>query len=153
MKLLKCKSKTEQKKTESRIGYRYSVLLELPYFRSIEMLLIDPMHNLFLGTAKHIPRNLWIGQNSLNPSPHSIIEAQLKNTIVPPGLGRLPVSIESGTFLTADQWKSWTLYFSLYCLGDLLLQPQIECCRKFVLTCRRLVKYTITNDDISIADG
>ena len=153
VKLLKCKSKTEQKKAESRLGCRYSVLLELPYFQPIEMLLIDPMHNLFLGTAKHFARDLWIGQNILDQSALSIIEERLKSTIVPPGLGRLSVSIRSGTFLTADQWKNWTIYFSLYCLGDLLPQPQIECWRRFVLACRRLVKYTITNDDICIADG
>jgi hypothetical protein len=53
VKTLKCSSKTEQRKEESRLGCRYSVLLELPYFHPIEMLLIDPMHNLFLGTTKH----------------------------------------------------------------------------------------------------
>ena len=153
MKLLKCKSKTEQKKAESRLGCRYSVMLELPYFQPIEILLIDPMHNLFLGTAKHFARDLWIGQNILDQNALSIIEKRINSTIVPPGLGRLPVSIRSGTFLTADQWKNWTIYFSLYCLEDLLPQPQIECWRSFVLACRRLVKYTITNDDICIADG
>ena len=44
---------THRNKKESELGCRYSVLLELSYFRPIEMLLIDPMHNLFLGTAKH----------------------------------------------------------------------------------------------------
>ena len=63
VKLLKCKSKTERKKAESPLGCRYSVLLELPYFQPIEMLLIDPMHNLFLGTAKHFARDFWIGRN------------------------------------------------------------------------------------------
>ena len=110
------------------------MLLELPYFQSIEMLLIDPMHNLFLGTAKHFATDLWIGRNIFDQNALSIIEKRINSTIVPPGLGRLPVSIRSGTFLTADQWKNWTIYFSLYCLGDLLPQPQIECWRRFVLS-------------------
>ena len=38
------------------------------------------------------------------------------NTVVPPGLGRLLSSIKPGTFLTADQWKNWTVYFSVYSL-------------------------------------
>ena len=63
--LLKCTSKTEQAKEASHIGCHYSVLLDLPYFRPIEMFLIDPMHNLFLGTAKHFARDLWIGRNIL----------------------------------------------------------------------------------------
>jgi hypothetical protein len=81
------------------------------------------------------------------------IESKLKNTVVPPGLGRLPASIKPGTFLTADQWKNWTLYFSVYCLTDVLPKPQLECWRKFVLACRRLIKHDITCDDISLADG
>ena len=38
---------------ESKAGCRYSELLLLPYFDGPKMLVIDPMHNLFLGSAKH----------------------------------------------------------------------------------------------------
>lgn len=41
-------------KLASELGYRYTVLLELPYYASVEMCIIDPMHNLFLGTAKRV---------------------------------------------------------------------------------------------------
>ena len=41
-----------QTKVEQGCGCRYSVLLELPYFHPILMCIIDPMHNLLLGTAK-----------------------------------------------------------------------------------------------------
>ena len=109
------------------------------YFRPIEMLLIDPMHNLFLGTAKHFARDLWIGRNALDDTTAlAKIEERLRNTIVPTELGRLPVSIQVGNFLTADQWKNWAIYFSMYYLGDLLPRPQLECWRHFVLACRRL---------------
>ena len=95
VKVLKCTSKTEQVKKESRLGCRYSVLLELPYFRPIEMLLIDPMRNLFWGTAKRFVRDIWISRNILDMSALAEVEGRLKNTIVPPGLGRLPTSIKS----------------------------------------------------------
>ena len=36
---------------ENESGCRYSVLLKLPYFDTPRMLIVDPMHNLFLGTA------------------------------------------------------------------------------------------------------
>ena len=151
---LKCTSKTQRTKEESRLGCRYSVLLELSYFHPIEMLPIDPMHNLFLGTAKHFARDIWIGRNIHSQEALSTIETRLKNTIVPPGLGRLlPVSITTGTFLTADQWKNWIIYFSVYCLGDILPRTQLECWRKFGLACRRLVQYSLSSDDITIADG
>ena len=38
---------TSRSKRESEVGCRYSVLLDLKYFHPIEMLLIDPMHNLY----------------------------------------------------------------------------------------------------------
>lgn len=52
-KILKSPNKTQQSKMESKYGCRSSVLLDLPYFDPVRMLLLDPMHNLFLGTAKH----------------------------------------------------------------------------------------------------
>ena len=46
--ILQSKSVSEKSKLESEHGCRYSILLELPYFDHVRMLLIDPMHNLFL---------------------------------------------------------------------------------------------------------
>ena len=82
----------------------------------------------------------------------SKIESRLKKTVVPAGLGRVPVSINHGHFLTADQWKNWTIYFSIFCVGDLISKEKLECWRHFVLACRRLCKFSLTNDDIAIAD-
>jgi len=41
-----------QKDLERESGMRYSILLRLPYFNAPRMCITDPMHNLFLGTAK-----------------------------------------------------------------------------------------------------
>lgn len=49
--LRKCKSKTELSQKESELGCRYSALTELPYFDAPRMLILDPMHNLFLGSG------------------------------------------------------------------------------------------------------
>ena len=51
--------------TELQLGCRYSVLVDLPYFDPIRMLLIDPMHNLYMGTAKHITFDILIGKKQL----------------------------------------------------------------------------------------
>ena len=140
-KVLKCTTKTQRERKEAELGCRFSSLLDLPYFRPIEMLLIDPMHNLFLGTAKHFARDIWIRRNILDASAIAKIETRLRNLIVPVGLGRIPVSINVESFLTADQWKNWTIYFSIYCLQDLLPPPQLECWRHFVLACTRICKF------------
>ena len=57
-KMISCATKTEQEKKESEFGCRYSALLQLPYFNPVKMLTIDPMHNLFLETAKYMMRSL-----------------------------------------------------------------------------------------------
>lgn len=39
-------------------GVRYSELLTLPYFDVIQFHVVDPMHSLFLGIAKHMVK-VW----------------------------------------------------------------------------------------------
>ena len=51
-------TKSERMDTERSSGVRYSCLLELPYFNAPRMCVIDPMHNLLLGTAKRMVE-LW----------------------------------------------------------------------------------------------
>ena len=41
------------RKKESKYGVRYSILLALPYFDPVKLTVVDPMHNLFIGTGKH----------------------------------------------------------------------------------------------------
>ena len=48
----KCNTKSSIAANESASGYRYTKLLELPYFNPTRMLAIDPMHNLYLGNWK-----------------------------------------------------------------------------------------------------
>ena len=52
-KLHQCISKTACLRMEKTLGCRYSSLLDLPYFDAPTMLVIDPMHCLFLGLARH----------------------------------------------------------------------------------------------------
>ena len=63
--------------------------------------------------------------------------------------GRLPSSIDPGTKLTAEQW---IIYFSIFCLHDLLPRDHLECWRHFVLACRLMCKPSLTTDDITVAD-
>ena len=49
----------QREKQESSLGCRYSVLLDLPYFDPVRMCIIDPMHNLYLGSAKRILKWVW----------------------------------------------------------------------------------------------
>lgn len=64
--------KTKQRELESEHGCRYSYLLELPYFDPIRMVIIDPMHNLYLGTAKRV-FNYWVQNDILDKKAITVI--------------------------------------------------------------------------------
>ena len=125
----------------------------IPYFDPVRMLLIDPMHCLFLGIAKHITKKLWIGREVLNGNKLDKIHERLSKVQVPINVGRLPAKIDSGVTYTAEQWMNWTIYFSIYCLHDLLSDDEIECWRHFVLACRRLCKLHVMEEDVTVANG
>ena len=59
------KTKTQLHELEMKLGVRYSILLDLPYFDPVRFSTIDPMHNLLLGTAKYLLRNFPYAYMSL----------------------------------------------------------------------------------------
>ena len=108
-----CKTKTEQAQKESKYGCRYSVLLKLPYFDPPRMLVIDPMHNLFLGSGKHM-LNIWFERNLLSPSQFQQIQECVDSFTVPSDMGRIPRKIETGfSNFTADQFFSIPALFGI----------------------------------------
>jgi len=92
---------------ESEFGCRYSVLTKLPYFDPINMLVIDPMHNLFLGTSKHM-LNLWLQLDLVTKVHFQSLQNIVDSIAVPADVGRIPRKIETGfSGFTADQFKNW----------------------------------------------
>lgn len=63
--LLQCSRKSVLSQMESEVGCHYSILLDLPYFDPVRMAVFDPMHNLFLGSVKHISRDVLLGDRFL----------------------------------------------------------------------------------------
>ncbi len=153
-KTLRCTTKTKRERMESNVGCRYSALLQLPYFDPVKMLILDPMHNMYLGTAKYMVNNVWIARGYLNTVELAIIEERLTSIRVPPtvSFGRLPSSIEPTTKLTAEQWMVWVNHFSIFCLHGLLPPEHIECWRHFVLASRLICKCPLSQEDVTVAD-
>ena len=81
-------------------------MLELEYFDPIRMTILDPMHNLFLGTAKRC-FNLWRDFKIINDEGLGIIQERIESTVCPTDVGKFPQNVASsfGSF-NADQWKS-----------------------------------------------
>ena len=136
--LLRAKTKSEHDRLAKKYGLYYSVLLELSYFDCIRFTVIDPMHNLFLGTGKSMFK-LWMGQGLLKKQEIKIVEKRLKEFDVGTGLGRLPhkISANYGCY-TASQWKNWTLIYLLFVLDGLLPKEHLQCWQAFVLACKFL---------------
>ena len=83
--------------------------------------MIDPMHNLLLGSAKTFT-NIWKLEAGHD---HSHIFATLQKAIddfvVPAAVGRLPRKVESGfANFKAEEWKNWILIYSLVCFKSVL---------------------------------
>ncbi len=154
-KTLDCSSKTARERKESELGCRYSSFLQLPYFNAVRMLVIDPMHNLYLGTAKYIFNRVWLKRGIINTESIKTINQRILYLIVPPEaqFGRLPACMEHSSSLTAEQWMLWVNYYSLYCLYEIISAEQLECWRHFVLASRLLCKHQISPDEIRIADA
>lgn len=152
--ILRTPLKSEKTKLEAKYGCRYSALLDLPYFDPVRMTIIDPLHNLFLGSAKHILKKVWIESNLIPKSKFSDIQTLVDRVTVPPHLGRIPSKIASSfSGFTADQFKNWTNIFSPLVLYDILPEEDYECWKHFILASRILCKSTISNHDIQLADA
>ena len=72
-----CSTPTARAEEESKIGALYSVLLELPYVDIVRFSIIDPMHNLFLGTAKSFFKNILIGRSILTQASLQLLHERI----------------------------------------------------------------------------
>ena len=118
------------------------------------MLVIDPMHNLYLGTGKHILKDIWSDREIIRESKFDEIQDRIDRMVVPPDIGRIPNKIKSGfSKFTADQLKNWIVYFSIIALKGLLDSNDLECWRHFVLACRILSSKVLQLTEIQLADA
>lgn len=130
-----CKTQTDLTAWEAKLGGRYSILMDLPYFKPIQYSVIDPMHNLFLGTGKHM-LEVWVETDILTKKSLLLLGKRMHSFVVPDGVGRLPTNIGS-TFasFTADQWKNWILIYSPILLRGLIGNEHWRCWMLFVTAC------------------
>ena len=149
---MSAKTLAEQKSIERESGCRYSVLLNLPYFNPIRMCIVDPMHNLLLGTAKHM-LSVWTDVGLLSPVHFKEIQTKVDSFVTPQDIGRIPSKIASGfSGFKADQWRNWTIIYSLVCLKTILPYTHYNCWQLFVKACHLLCKRSITLEQLDGVD-
>ena len=94
---------------------RFTQLLELPSLDIIRHHVIDPMNNLFEGSAKLFIK-LLLDRKLVNAD---IVQKRSKLVVSPIIIGHLPLKIESNfSGFTAVQWRNWCLIYSPIVLKD-----------------------------------
>lgn len=151
--LQKCCTQTARELLQTQTGIKYSVLIELSYFDPIRFTIVDPMHNLFLGTAKHTMKNLWLENGVLSKAQMKILQTRIDTIRTPRGIGRIPNKIATSfNGFTAEQWKNWVILYSMFALRGIIPEQHYVCWQTFVLACFYLCRRSITNVDIIKAD-
>ena len=114
--------------------------------------MIDPMHNLFLGTAKRMFQ-LSVEKDLLTKGQLKLIEERINKLDVGTGFGRLPHKIASNHGkCKASQCKNWTIIYSTNALHDLLPNEHLNCWHSFVLACCLLTVPVLSHNDLKKAD-
>ena len=148
------KTSTGRSAVEKQEGSRYTALMRLPYFSCVRCHTIDPMHNLYLGTARYMVKSIWTTE-TYQLLPHNcLLEIQklVDNCEVPSTMGRIPNKIAANfSNFKADQWKQWTVVFSIFALHGVLENRHLNCWRKFVKACTILDASIITKHAVEEA--
>ena len=143
---------TDQQNLEKKYGVRYSELWRLPYFNIVEYHVIDPMHNLLLGTGKYF-MTMWKDSGILTRAQFEDIQQEIDEMKVPANVGRIPYKIASNfSGFTADQWKNWICVYSILCLKQLLPAEHYQCWVLFQDACCSLLQPSLSALQLSIAD-
>lgn len=132
-------------------GYKETVLLQLPYFDTIRMHVIDPLHNLFLGTAKHVFR-MWVDRNILINASLKLTDERARSVNIASDSGRLPHGFASNwTSFTGHEWKLWTVVCLMSVLEGVLPEPHISIWQHFVLAWQVICKSPVSTKQLNTA--
>ena len=146
-------TQSKRHEIEQKYGVRYTELLRLPYFDTIRYVVVDPMHNVLLGTAK-LMVTLWKANGVLSEAQFNTIQSTVDKFITPADVGRIPHKISSQfSSFTADQWKNWTLIYSVIVLKCIIPEVHYECWYVFVEACRLLCSRSISHDGVAKLDS
>ena len=143
---------SKRREIEQVHGVRYTELLRLPYLDTVRFTVVDPIHNILLGSAKLLV-TLWKDSGILSAGNFDTIQSTIDRFTVPAHIGRIPHKIGSQfSSFTADQWKNWTLIYSIIVLKSILPEQEYRCWCIFVDACHLLCSRAITLDGIMKLD-
>ena len=142
------RTKAEQDHISREYGVRWSMLQELPYFDIPKCTVIDPMHNLFLGTAKRMT-DQWMKSGRLNERSLEDMQRLADTVLAPPSHSSMKRKIV-GRFadMKASDWKSWCLIYSPFVLYKILPNDEFMNWMHFVTACRLIARPSLLRSEI-----
>lgn len=141
---------TLRKNAESANGVRFSAFFNLPYFDPIEGHVVDPMHNLLLGTAKRV-FCVWLDKGLLGEKDIDEIDKLADDIGKMTELGRTTKSMKHYKTMKAQEWKNWVLVYSLFCLRNVLDRKHFNMWQIFVRACKILLSTSICKKEVEDA--
>ena len=149
-KVRQAETPSDAQKFASSSGARYSVLFQLPYYDAIRFALIHLIHNLPLGSAKHVLKT-WFEMGILSESDLERVQKRV-NLVKPPfEIGPIPSNISEGfKGFTAEQWKNRVCMF--FALKGVIPSGHYGMWTAFVHACQLLFKKVITKEECLEAD-
>lgn len=154
----------ERERLEREHGTRWSQLHRLSYFDAVRFTVIDPMHNLYLGTCQKMSM-LW--RNTVDPATDDFmltknhlkeIKEELADIFLPLGydVKTLLNKLDKGdgfSHFTADEWRVWCLFLSPLALKGRLPPAHMSHWMLFVNANRILANPSISYEDINTTHG
>ena len=89
-----CNTLAKRQNLEQKYGVRFTELLRLPYFDTVRFIIVDPMHNMLLGTPKRMVA-IWKTLELLNADNFAAIQESVDRFTTPSDVGRIPHKIET----------------------------------------------------------
>ena len=101
-----------------------------------DLLFIDPMHNLLLGLPTTTLK-VWKEKELIKDKHFDLLKRTVDAVIPPPEIGRIHSKFSTGfSGFTADQWKNWVCYYSVFALKGILPREHYDAWMCFVTACR-----------------
>ena len=90
--------------------------------------------------------SVWTSNGIIDKPNFIHIQEKIDSFLTPSDIGRIPLKISSGfSGFTAEQWRNWTLIYSLCSLKEILPHRHYDCWLQFVkatsLLCRHHINY------------
>ncbi|OAD75513.1 hypothetical protein PHYBLDRAFT_64429 [Phycomyces blakesleeanus NRRL 1555(-)] len=135
---------SERQQLKIEYGVQWSQLYHLRYFDLVHGTIIDPMHNLFLGTPKRMIET-WTKIKKMKNNNLLAMQTVAAMMILPSNYTKLKTKIGKGfSHMKAEEWKSWVLVYSSVLLKPVLPSNMFNGWMHYVKACCILVKPSIS---------